>query len=77
MSDLIAQTVYYAAPGAASTDRTLHLVAGERARALGIRTVLVATTSGETGARAAELGGVGCRRGDPLGRVSGALRFHL
>ncbi len=54
MSDLIAQTVYYAAPGAASTDRTLHLV-GERARALGIRTVLVATTSGETGARAAEL----------------------
>lgn len=54
MNELIAQTVYYAAPGAANTDRTLHLVA-ERARALGIRTVLIATTSGETGARAAEL----------------------
>ncbi len=54
MSELIAQTVYFTAPGTANTDRTLGLVA-ERAKALGIRTVLVTTTSGATGVRATEL----------------------
>jgi uncharacterized protein len=53
MTESIGQTVYFAAPGPANTDRVLSLVA-ERAQALGIRTVLVATTSGATGARAAE-----------------------
>ena len=54
MSELIARTVYFTAPGTANTDRTLDLVA-ERAKALGIHTVLVATTSGATGVRATEL----------------------
>jgi hypothetical protein len=54
MTELIAQTVYFSQPGLSNTDRTLHLVA-ERAKALEIKTVLVATTSGATGLRATEL----------------------
>ena len=54
MAEILSQTVYFAAAGPANTDRVLSLVA-ERARLLGIRTALVATTSGSTGARAAEL----------------------
>ena len=54
MTELTAQTVYFGQQEPANTDRTLELVQ-ERARALGITTVLVATTSGATGLKAAQL----------------------
>ena len=54
MTELTAQTVYFGQTGPTNTDRTLELVQ-ERARALGITTVLVATTSGATGLKAAQL----------------------
>ncbi len=54
MTELSAQTVYFAKPGPGNTERTL-AVAHERAQALGIDTVLVATTSGATAVRAAEV----------------------
>lgn len=53
MTEIISQTVYFAQPGPAATERTLNL-ARVRAEALGIRTVIVATTSGATAIRAAE-----------------------
>lgn len=52
MDELTSSTVYFAAPGPDNTDRALALVA-KRAQALDIQTVLVATTSGATGLRAA------------------------
>ena len=52
MSELSTRTVYFSRPGRANTDRTLEL-ARARAEALGVSTVLVATTSGETGVRTA------------------------
>lgn len=54
MSDREANCVYFEKPGPRNTQRTLEL-ARERALALGIDHILVATTSGETGALAAEL----------------------
>ncbi len=54
MTELIAQTVYFAQPGPLNTERTLGL-AHERAKALGITTILVATTSGATAVRAADI----------------------
>jgi uncharacterized protein len=54
MTEILSQTVYFTTPGPANTDRVLSLV-GERAESLGIQTILVATTSGATGARATEL----------------------
>ena len=54
MTELKAQTVYFGQTGPINTDRTLELVQ-ERARTLGIKTVLVATTSGATGLKAVEL----------------------
>jgi len=45
-------TVYFAAPGPENTDRTLQL-ARQRAEELGIRSILVPSTRGETGAKAA------------------------
>lgn len=54
MNELVTQTVYFAQPGKENTDRTLEL-ARARAEALGIRTAIVATTSGATAVRAAEL----------------------
>jgi len=54
MAELTVQTMYFGQTGPANTDRTLELVQ-ERARALGITTVLVATTSGATGLKAAQL----------------------
>jgi hypothetical protein len=53
MGDLSVQTVYFGKMGRSNTARTLTL-AKERATALGIKTVLVATTGGDTGALAAE-----------------------
>jgi hypothetical protein len=54
MTEVIAQTVYFAQPGPVNTERTLAL-AYERAKALEINTVLVATTSGATAVRAIEV----------------------
>jgi hypothetical protein len=54
MSEFSNKTIYFAEPGPVNTERTLELVA-ERARVLGIQTVLVATTRGETGLRASEV----------------------
>jgi hypothetical protein len=53
MSEIIVQTVYFRKPGERNTDRTLE-IARQRAEELGLSTVLVATTTGETGARAVE-----------------------
>ena len=54
MSEIASQTVYFAKTGPANTERTLEL-ARDRAGALGIDTVLVATTSGATAVRTAEI----------------------
>ena len=54
MAELVAETVYFGQPGPTNTERTLKL-ARRRAEELGLLTVLVATTTGETGARAAQL----------------------
>ena len=54
MAETIVQSVYFDKPGKENTARTLE-VAKQRADELGIRTVLVATTRGETGAQAAQL----------------------
>ena len=54
MTELTTKTVYFSQPGRGATDRALEL-ARERATALGIDTLLIATTSGATAVRAAEL----------------------
>jgi hypothetical protein len=54
MTELAAQTVYFAQPGPANTERTLAL-AHDRANVLGTDTVLIATTGGATAVRAAEV----------------------
>lgn len=51
MSEIVAQTVYFRQTGPAHTARTLEL-ASARARELGIRQVVVASTSGATGVHA-------------------------
>jgi hypothetical protein len=51
MAERLFQTVYFEKPGPANTDRTLE-IAEKRARELGIKTVLVATTQGDTGVKA-------------------------
>lgn len=53
MSEMVSSCVYYRRTGPINTARTLEL-AGARAKALGIRKVLVATTSGATGVQASE-----------------------
>jgi len=53
MSEQIVPSVVFDAPGPANTDRTLQ-VARERAAALGVRTILVATTEGDVALRALE-----------------------
>ncbi len=52
MSEIVAPSVYFAQSGPENTARTLQLVRA-RAESLGIRRVLVATTSGATGVQAA------------------------
>jgi len=54
MAELITRTVYFSEAGAENTKRTLEL-ARLRAEELGLRTALVATTSGDTGAQAVRL----------------------
>ncbi|MEK7847456.1 MAG: pyruvate kinase alpha/beta domain-containing protein [Chloroflexota bacterium] len=49
-----ATTVYFVRPGRDNTEDTLQL-AKKRADELGIKTIVVATTKGDTGARAAEV----------------------
>ena len=51
MQELNTQTTYFARPGPGNTDRTLEL-AYARAKSLGLRTALVATTTGDTAVRA-------------------------
>lgn len=51
---VIATTVYFPKPGRENTEDTLRL-AKKRADELGIKTILVATTRGDTGAMAAEV----------------------
>ncbi len=54
MAEVVVPTVYFEEPGPQNTERTLE-VARQRAEQLGIRTVLVASTTGATGARAVEV----------------------
>jgi hypothetical protein len=53
VSEVTVPSVYFERPGKGNTARTLE-VAKRRADELGIRTVLVATTGGETGVQAAQ-----------------------
>ncbi len=53
MTEITVPTVYFDQPGPQNTERTLEVVR-QRAEQLGIKAVLVATTTGETGARAVE-----------------------
>lgn len=48
------QNVYFPEPGSANTEKTLK-IAKKRAEQLGIKTIVVASTSGETGAKAVKL----------------------
>ena len=54
MSETILETVYFDQPGQSNTGRTLEIVQ-ERANELDISTILVASTRGDTGARAAAM----------------------
>lgn len=54
MSEITVQTIYFEEPGRHNTARTLE-VARERAEQVGVHTVLVASTTGETGALAAQV----------------------
>ncbi|MBN1813909.1 MAG: hypothetical protein JXA14_18880 [Anaerolineae bacterium] len=54
MSEIVIQSVCFAKPGKENTARTLE-IAKQRADELGIRTILVATTTGSTGVQAAQL----------------------
>ena len=54
MAESIVQSVYYKQPGQQNTARTLE-IARRRAEELGIRTILVASTRGETGVQAAQV----------------------
>ncbi|GAG12550.1 unnamed protein product, partial [marine sediment metagenome] len=53
MADTTIQSTYYGQPGRQNTARTLEVVK-RRADELSIRTVLVASTRGDTGALAAQ-----------------------
>ena len=53
MTDTTIQSICYGQPGPQNTARTLE-VARQRAEELGIRTILVASTRGETGVQAAQ-----------------------
>jgi len=48
------QSIYFAEPGSANTEKTLE-IAKKRAEQLGIKTIVVASTSGETGVKAVKL----------------------
>jgi hypothetical protein len=69
MPETEVRSSYWAKPGPENTERTLQL-ANTRAEALGIRHIVVASSTGETGARAAEL-----FRGYPVVVVSHSTGF--
>lgn len=54
MNNLVSEITYFSESGPSNTEDTLALVR-KRAKALDIHTILVATTSGETGLKAAEM----------------------
>jgi hypothetical protein len=54
MGEMTFPTTYFNNPGEENTIRTIEL-AGKRALELGVRTILVASTSGATGAQAAQM----------------------
>jgi uncharacterized protein len=54
MANIVSETVYFENPGPQNTEETLKL-AKERADKLGIKNIIVATTTGETGAKASKL----------------------
>jgi len=53
-ADTIARITYYSKPGKENTEQTLR-IARERAKELGIRQIVVASTGGETGRKAVEI----------------------
>jgi hypothetical protein len=53
VADIICETVYFENPGPQNTEETLKL-AKKRADELGIRNIIVASSTGETGAKASE-----------------------
>ena len=53
MANTVTKTVYFNEPGPKNTQETLSL-AKKRAEALGIKNIVVASTTGETGAKAAQ-----------------------
>ena len=70
MSALRKEITYFTSPGPNNTERTLAL-AKERADALGLRTIIVASTTGETGLAAAHL-----FKGHHLVVVTHSAGFH-
>ncbi len=54
MTNIVCKTVYFEKPGPQNTNQTLKL-AKERAKELGIKNIIVASTTGETGAKASEI----------------------
>ena len=54
MADVVCKTVYFAKSGPQNTEETLKL-AKERAEELGIKNIVVASTTGETGVKASEV----------------------
>ena len=54
MANIVCKTVYFEKPGPKNTEETLKL-AKERAEELGIQNIVVASTTGETGVKAAEV----------------------
>jgi hypothetical protein len=54
MANIVCKTVYFEKPGPENTEETLKL-AKERAEELGIRNIVVASTTGETGVKASEV----------------------
>lgn len=54
MANIVCKTVYFEEPGPENTEETLKL-AKERAEELGIKNIVVASTTGETGIKASEV----------------------
>jgi hypothetical protein len=54
MANIVCKTVYFKKPGPKNTEETLKL-AKERVEELGIRNIVVASTTGETGVKASEI----------------------
>ena len=69
---MVGKVVYFPKIGRENTEEVLR-IAKERADELGIKTILVATTRGDTGARAVEVfNGMKVMVGNPCHRLPGA-----